>query len=106
MTTLRKSGNAVVAAESKTAAERTESPAATTRTSRAPAARQNMSPVVNKAASPATAAPVGIVAESASDSHTHAASATAAKPPGNTQCQTAVSDLFLLHVAVDHCQQL
>ncbi len=65
-----------------TAAERTESPAATARTSTATAAGNIIPLVVSKAASPATAPPAGVVAEPASDSHTHAASATAAEPAG------------------------
>ena len=65
-----------------TVAEGTESPAATARIGMATAAGNIIPLVVANADSAATATPAGVVAEPASDSHTHAASATAAEPAG------------------------
>ena len=95
-----KSGVAFATAESESAGEGTESPAATARTGPTTVAEGTESPaatarigmataagniiplVVANADSAATATPAGVVAEPASDSHTHAASATAAEPAG------------------------
>ena len=82
VTAQAKSGVAIATAESEPAGERTQSPAATARTGMAAAAGNIVPPVGANAASPAAAAPAGVVAEPASDSHTHAASATAAEPAG------------------------
>ncbi|DBB01512.1 TPA: hypothetical protein ACH3X1_000164 [Trebouxia sp. C0004] len=80
---------AIATAESGAAAEGTESPAATARTGTATAAGNISFRVAANAASPATAAPADVVAEQASDPHTHAASATAAEPADVTLIKCA-----------------